>query len=458
MRGARRLLVVAAVAVAGACTPGREATPVGPPVVPEPGRPPLAVVDRSAALAPALPKTPEVLPSDPILHSRWASDPTLRERAGYWVDLFTRRDEAGFGRWLTRLGHYAPLVDSTLEARQLPRSLRYLPIIESGYLPGAVSRVSAVGMWQFMAPVARSFGMTVSSVVDERRDPVKSTQGALTYLGELHGRFGGSWFLALAAYNGGPYRVERLLREHAPLAPLSDSLFMVIAPHLPRETREFVPKFLAAATVAEAPARFGLAPPVDTVRFDYDEVEVPDATSLDVVARAAGVDEARIRGLNPQLVRGITPRGQATRLRVPRGRAEAFRDAFARIPPDERITVREHVVARGESFWTIARLYGIRVGELEGANPRIDSRRLQIGARLLVPLVPGRGESRSATGTPPVGDAAADPPGVHTVRRGESLWTIARRYGLTVAELQEWNRLSEGAVLQPGDRLRLRGD
>jgi membrane-bound lytic murein transglycosylase D len=416
----------------------------------------VADVDRSSALLPILPPTPEVLPADPILHSPAALHPEIRGRAGRWVEYFTQRNAEGFPVWLARLQHYGPLVDSTLAARELPRSLRYLPIIESGYRPGAVSRVSAVGMWQFMAPVARSFGMTVSSLVDERRDPVKSTEGALTYLEELHRRFD-SWFLALAAYNGGPYRVERLLRRHAPLAPLSDSLFVVIAPHLPRETRQFVPKFLAAATVAEAPGRFGLAVNEGAGRFDYDEVEVPDATSLDVVARAAGVTEAEVRMLNPQLVRGITPRGQATRLRVPRGRGAGFDAAYARIPPDERISVAEHVVARGESFWTIARLHGVRVAELQGANPRIDPRRLQIGTRLLVPLLPGRAAGGRGHSERAVGGAGKGAPQAHTVRRGESLWVIARRYGLTVAQLREWNRLDAGAVLRPGDRLRLRG-
>lgn len=457
-RFGRLLAGVVAVVVQAACTPvgfGAGAGEVVP--VPVPGEPALPGVDRSAALAPALPPTPEVLPSDPILHSPAASAAAIRERAGHWVEVFTRYEAEGFATWLSRLQHFSPLVDSTLQARDLPRSLRYLPIIESGYVPGAVSPASAVGMWQFMAPVARSFGMTVSPVVDERRDPVKSTEGALTYLGELHARFD-SWFLALAAYNGGPYRVERLLREHAPLAPRSDSLFLVIAPHLPRETRDFVPKFIAAATVSEAPQRFGVEAPEGTVAFDYDEVEVPDATSLDVVARAAAVDEAEIRALNPQLVRGITPRGRPTRLRVPRGRAAAFAEAFARIPPGERVTVREHVVDRGESFWTIARLYGVGVGELEAANPNVSARRLQIGTRLLVPLDPSGRRARERTAL--AGDSGsdgADVAGVHTVRRGDSLWTIARRYGLTVGDLLEWNRLDVDAVLQPGDRVRLAG-
>ena len=306
------------------------------------------------------------------------------------MDRFARREGQWFTSYLSRMGRYAPLVDSTLSAEGLPRSIRYLPIVESGYHPGAVSPASAAGLWQFMAPVARGFGMRVDAVVDERRDPVLATPAAARFLAELHDRFE-SWFLALAAYNGGPNRVARLLQEHAPLSPPGDSLFLVIRPHLPRETQEFVPKFLAAATLAERPERYGIAPPEETDPLAWDQVTVPDATTLDVVAEAAGVTEAEIRELNPQLVRGVTPRGRETSLRVPAGRGQEFARAYALVPPGERVTVTEHVVASGETLSEIAELYGIRTAELRAANPRVQPRRMQVGTRLVVPLVPRRG-------------------------------------------------------------------
>jgi membrane-bound lytic murein transglycosylase D len=324
---------------------------------------------------------------DPILDSPWARSSMLEPEVARWVDVFSSRQGADVRIWMERMERYRPLVDSALEARGLPRSLRYLPMIESGYRPSAVSRASAVGLWQFVAPVAEVHGMEVSPLIDERRDPVLATQGALTFLEDLHGRFG-SWFLALAAYNGGPTRVERLLREHAPLALPSDSLFSVIAPHLPRETREYVPRFLAAAQIAENPRRFGLEGPTAGEPWAWDEVEIPDAASLDVVAFAAGVSEDEIRQLNPQIVRGITPRGQAVTLRIPQGRRERFEEAWAQIPQDEWVTVTEHVVAAGETLYDIARQYGVRLHELEGANPQVEPRRMRPGTRLLVPLLP----------------------------------------------------------------------
>jgi len=365
--------------------------PEAPAPVPVPSAPEPPVLVVHSAPPPLIP--PPYVALDPILHSRWARHPDLLERVEYWSEVFARRDGEWFRTYLTRMSRYAPHVDSVLLERELPASLRYLPIVESGYLPVAVSPAAAVGMWQFMSPVARSFGLQVDPLIDERRDPVVATAAATQFLGELHDRFD-SWFLALAAYNGGPTRVDRLIRQHAPLAPRGDSLFLVIAPYLPRETQDFVPKFLAAAELARSADRLGLAPlPEDLLApLAFDQVEVPDATSLDIVAAAAGVSEAEIFELNPHVVRGVTPRGRSTRLRLPVGAGGTFSEVFATIPEDERVSVTEHVVAPGETLSEIAESYGIRTAELQAANPGLDPRRLQIGTRLMVPIAPGAAE------------------------------------------------------------------
>lgn len=385
--GRMRLGAMAAAVLVGGCG----APP--PPEAPVPVEIPLPRVQEPAHRVnhgwqpPSRPVTDD---PDPILSSRWAFHPEIRDATAEWIHRFTETERPWFNSYLSRMARYAPLVDSLLLESGAPASLRYLPIVESGYSPSAVSRASAAGMWQFMAPVARSFGMRVDAVVDERRDPPLATAAALQYLTELEARFD-SWFLALAAYNGGPSRVSRLLRKHAPLSPLGDSLFLVIRPHLPRETRDFIPKFLAAATLGGAPHHFGLVPDRELPPLAFDTVTVPDATTLDVVAAAAGATEEEIQELNPHLVRAITPRGRATALRVPPGRGDAFRVAYALIPPDQRVTVTEHVVAAGETLSEIAQLYGIRTAELEAANPRVRPRTLQIGTRLVVPLVPRGG-------------------------------------------------------------------
>lgn len=362
------------------------------PVPPSPGPVEIPAVEVIAVDAPqALPAwrptpPPPGAAPDPILHSPWAAHAEIQRDVEAWMVRFTAREGEWFNGYLTRMARYGPLVDSTLAERGLPSSLRYLPIVESGYHPGAVSRASAAGLWQFMAPVARGFGMRVDAVVDERRDPVRATPAALQFLDELHQRFG-SWFLALAAYNGGPTRVESLVRRHAPLSPPGDSLYLVIRPFLPRETQEFVPKFLAAAALAGDPARYGLGPLELLEPLTFDVVTVPDATTLDVVAAAAGTTEQEIRDLNPQLVRAVTPRGRETELRVPAGRGDTFTAAYALIPAEERVTVTEHVVADGETLSEIAAQYGIRTGELQAANPGVQARRMRVGTRLIVPLV-----------------------------------------------------------------------
>lgn len=450
---ARALLVLPLLA---ACASGAGDRPGQPSTVPAPdveeeATPP---VDR---LEPVTIAPPANAVGDALLDSRWAAHPEIDARTTHWQQVFSSRDATGFTLYLTRMDAYLHVVDSALSAAGLPPSLRYLPIIESGYRPGAVSPAAAVGLWQFTAPVARGFGMQVTPLVDERRDPVRSTLAAARYLGELREQFG-SWFLALAAYNGGPYRLRRLLREHAPLAPQGDSLFLVVAPHLPRETRDFVPKLLAAARIAEDPARFGVTPPTEfRARYVFDEVEVPDATSLDVVADAAGVGEDTIRALNPHILRGVTPRGRATLVRLPHGRAQRFAEAYARIPEDRRVTVTEHVVRAGETLSGIASRHGIRTAALEAANPDVRPRALQIGQRLMVPLLPGARRVGAGDAAADVaGRAAEASDGVHVVRRGESLWTIARRYGTTVESLRTWNGLTPGAIIQPGDRLQVR--
>jgi membrane-bound lytic murein transglycosylase D len=363
--------------------------PPAPPVRPGPTE--IFLQQERAALgfltpSPIAPLDVQVRGIDPILHNPTSLDPELQGRKAFWVEYWTLRQPDHFRTYLARMGRYGALVDGELERRGLPESLRYLPIVESGYRAGAVSRVGATGLWQIMVPTARSLALTVSPIVDDRRDPVGNTRAALDFLEELHRGFD-SWHLALAAYNAGPARIRSLLARHAPdvaLAP--DERFLLIRPHLPAETRDFIPKLLAAAEVAREAPFLGLCPESMQASLTFDEVTVPDATSLDVVAYAAGVSESEVVALNPQYLRGFTPPGQARVVRVPAGAGGRFREEYARIPPGERLSFQEHVVARGETFTHIARRYRVPLAELMAANARIDPRRLQIGTRVVVPV------------------------------------------------------------------------
>lgn len=332
---------------------------------------------------------------DEILRSPVLRDPEFAERVHWWMTYWTGPAARWFPGFLDRMAWLGGSVDSALAVHDLPPSLRYLPLIESGYAPGVTSRAAAVGLWQLMAPTARGLGLEVSELVDERRHIGRSTEAALEYIAELNEEFE-SWFLTLAAYNSGPTRVRRILRRHAPDAPRTDSLFWAMRHRFAPETRDFLPKLYGAMWIASRPEAYGFVPP-DVDPIAYDAVTVPDQTTLDVVARAAGVSYQEVVVLNAEFVRGITPAGREVWLKVPAGHGEAFAMHYPLIPPEERVTFVEHVVRPGETLSKIALHYGVRTGEIEAANPSVRALTLPIGARLTVPVAPRTVESPPAS-------------------------------------------------------------
>ena len=245
----------------------------------------------------------------------------LNSQVERWIDEFrtTRRDE--FQGLLHRSGVFEPLIRRKLRDRGMPEDLLYLAMMESGLSPRAVSQVSAVGLWQFMGPTAEQFGLRVDEYVDERRDPVRATDAALDYLQWLHDRFG-SWYLAAAAYNAGPGRLERILNLHAEGRRGSEDLYWEVLRHLPRETREYVPRIVAATIVASEAEAFGFDGSTADA-YEYDMVFVPGETRLSTVAESLEVDARIVRDLNPHLIRAMTPPDELYGVRVPRGRASA---------------------------------------------------------------------------------------------------------------------------------------
>ena len=243
----------------------------------------------------------------------------VNARVEKWMERFQTTRKAEFERMLARRSVYDGLVRGKLRERGMPEELLYLAMMESGLKSRAVSRASAVGLWQFMSPTALQYGLRVDELVDERRDPVRATDAALDYLKWLHGRFG-SWYLAAAAYNAGPGRVERVLRRHAEGRTGEEDLYWEVLDHLPRETRDYVPRLIAATILAEEAQAYGFAVAfLDPYRFD--RVFVPGSTTLAKVAAGLGLDERLLRDLNPHLVRGVTPPGETYGVRVPVGDA-----------------------------------------------------------------------------------------------------------------------------------------
>jgi membrane-bound lytic murein transglycosylase D len=382
----------------------------------------------------------------------WDLPVTRNESVEWWIEFLEGRNRDKTQLWLEREGRYGPMIRAELRRRGMPEDLIYLAFIESGLSPKAYSRAAASGMWQFIAETGKRYGLEVSSEVDERRDPIKSTSAALDYLQDLYGRFG-SWYLAAAAYNTGENRVERILRERAGGAKGADSLFWMIAPHLPRETRDYVPLMLAAAHIAKEPAKHGFVELNHQDVLEFDVVWVPGASDLSMIARASGVDVSEVEDLNTHLTAGRTPANRGWSVRIPAGTRMAFDDAFPALYRTSRLAAaqpaakssgdaaRSHRVARGETLSHIAKRYGITVSALRSANGSLDPRRIRVGQTVRVP-----GGSAVAS--------AASASRYHRVARGENLTVIAKQYGVSIRQIRAWNSINGSRIL-PGQRLRV---
>jgi membrane-bound lytic murein transglycosylase D len=241
-------------------------------------------------------------------------------RIDYWVDRFQdvpeMRDK--FEGFLERGGAWAPMILERLEARGMPLDLLYLAMIESGFNPHAVSHARAVGVWQFMAPTGRQYGLAMDRAVDERRDPVRATEAALDYLQVLHRRFG-SWYLAAAAYNSGEGRTGRAMRaQYGRERARSEQEYYRIWNRLPAETRDYVPLMIAAARITKDPAKYGFEP-LRPMPRQWEEITVPPATGLDRIAERIGATVAEIRELNPHFLLDRTPNNRDYAVRLPVG-------------------------------------------------------------------------------------------------------------------------------------------
>ncbi len=232
-----------------------------------------------------------------------------------YVTLYAERRRSTFVKQLAQMGRYRDYIEQRLDSLGLPRELIYIPLIESAYRADAGSPMGASGLWQFMKGTARSVGLEVSEYVDERRDPFASTDAALRHLQKLHNQFG-SWYLAFAAYNSGSGRILRLLKERG--LPRTDDAYWALRDELPKETRRYVPMLLGAVVVGENAGAFGLDPDSEPpLRFDM--VSVEGGTSFEDIARLAETTPAVIRELNPQFIKGVTPLGRRSLVRVPPG-------------------------------------------------------------------------------------------------------------------------------------------
>lgn len=358
------------------------------------------------------------------------------------IKSFTTDERDQFLAGYRRAGRYRPMILAKLEAAGLPSQLSWLPLVESWFKVRAYSRASAVGMWQFISSTGLRYGLGRDAWVDERFDPEKATDAAIAYLIELHGLFG-DWPKALAAYNCGEARVQRLQRRSADEYMDFWDLYEL----LPRETRRYVPRLFAALQIIENPQRYGMElPPPDPPRGPLATVTVERPVKLQSLDQLLGLEPGTLAELNPELRYKGTPR-RAYELKVPAGQEQTLVASLDSVPEwtPPQTHYLTHRVRRGESLSVIASRYGTSVRSIMRVNHLRSANRIWQGQRLRIP-VRGSGRvvrtSRNAVN------------GVHTVRRGESLGSIASAYGTTVSRLKKDNNLSSD-VIYPGQRLRV---
>ena len=426
------------------------------------------------------------------------------------LDHFQARSRKHFRRWLENSGRYMPMIKQILQEENLPEDLAHLALIESGFNPKAYSRAGASGLWQFMPKTGRKYGLVVNWWIDERRDPAKSTRAAAHYLKDLYDLFR-SWDLAQAGYNAGEGRIMRGLKR------IQGKTFWSLARtrHISSETRNFVPKFMAAMIISKDPAAYGFVDLNIREPIEYDEVPVLKPTALRAIAEASGVSLSEIQQLNLDLRRGVTPPNYPDyRLKVPKGTVERIATALKDLK-DALARADRYLIQPGDTLGAIASAFGTTVENLASLNAISNPALIRAGRELLIssgsprpdviqagldgeayvvrrgdtlsgiaqrhrvqlahlirvngldpkePIQPGDRILLRASG--PVTILPASPPrpgeiqkparGVHVVQKGDSLWKIARKYGVSLGHLLTLNGLDPKEPIQPGDRILLR--
>jgi len=411
---------------------------------------------------------PELLGiSEEELRAKYDIPVELNDAVVAYIRFFQTDTREHFGRWLARSTRYLPMMRKVLEKEGLPLDLVYLSMIESGFSSYATSFAKAAGLWQFVVGTSRRYGLKTDFWVDERRNPEKATLAAARYLRDLRERFHGDWYLAWAGYNAGEGKVDRAIRKEK----TTDFWRMMGKGRTLRaETKHYVPKLIAAALVAKHPERFGFHVDYEQAP-EIEEVLVPDATDLRVIAKIAGISFEQVRDLNPELRRFCTPPGKWS-LRLPKGTVTAFLAEYEKLGAADRLSFVEHKVEKGEPIGKIARAYGVTEAAILRTNGMKNYRQIKPGRMLVIPVA-GRGllagsqlEDKRARAVPqarrpavlvstkPVATGGA----TYTVQPGDSLWTIAARFSTTVDKLKRLNGLTgrRARSLQVGQTIAVR--
>jgi membrane-bound lytic murein transglycosylase D len=457
------------------------------------------------------------------------------------VRFFQTKGHKVFTKWLERSEDWIPYLSDLLRQEGMPQELVYLSMIESGFSTSAYSRAHASGLWQFISSTAKIYGLQVNKYYDQRRDPEASTRAACRYLRKLYNQFG-DWYLAFASYNCGERRVEKVSER------TGKNNYWQIRSSLPRQTRDYVPYYLAARLICQDPEKYGFQRPTHRRQAETNVVYVDGSIDLRTIAQCANIDYETVKALNPALKKGCTPpNAKNFPVRLPKNSvmAENFSEQISKAPRlpvktevEERSDWVRHRVRSGETLATIAAKYGVSVKAIMNvsANKLKSPHRIRAGRYLLIPVreeyvataaEPAVGQPQPAQVTSSDGSdriiyrvrrgdtvgkialkyrvqpsdiktwnnlwgekyiypgqslivwtrageknrssdfgiaenpapsslsAGADLPSTYTIRRGDTLWDLAKRFGLSVQQLKQWNGIRSAHRLQPGEQIRL---
>ena len=368
--------------------------------------------------------------------------PSELNRERRWL----RANERHIVEVLGRGRRYLPHVLEAVASRDMPGEIALIPAIESGFRPDVQSPNGADGLWQFMPGTARRYGLRQTRWYDGRRDAVASTEAALDYLQALNQRFEGNWLVSISAYNCGEGLMRRVLRRANLRA--KDADLTSLMPHLPKETRRYLPRLLALAELVRSPAAFGVRLPPSDATPKFTTVQLGGPIELAVAAELIGVETSLLAELNPALRRTATGPDGPHRLLVLPEHAPPMRRALATMSISDRVLARRHQVRRGENLSSISKRYGVRVKDLMRGNG-LSSALIRAGDELRVP------SRRGGLSAGPKAQLAPRSEALYRVRSGDSLWRIARHHNTTVERLLKLNRLTRSSVLRPGQTLRV---
>jgi len=373
----------------------------------------------------------------------------LNDRVYKALYFMSRGRKGPLDRWITQAYYYVPMIKKMFADSGLPSDLAYLPLIESGFNPMAYSRAHAAGMWQFMASTGSRYGMRKDGWIDERRDFIKSTKGAISYLKKLYAQFG-DWHIALAAYNYGENGISNALSR----ATAKNFWHL----RVPRETKNYVPEFIAALIIAKNPQCFGFSPNASDT-FDLDTVDVNDCINLLTLADSLHVSSEELRKINPHILHWCThPVKQHVTLYLPKGLKEKFLVVCGPAVADFAVSWTPYRIRSGENLRTVARRFGVPLEALLSLNNFSKNVRLAAGQEISLPLAAAGGGSHG----PIIRQAPVrakhyteiDVSGLrvikYKVRSGDCLWGLAQIFRVDKDDLCKWNHLASDKSLRAG--------